>query len=367
MHLSPVGLTIDDLDTPALLVDLDALERNARRMAACILGGGKRWRPHAKAFKTPALAHLLSGLGADGLTVAKVSEAEVMVDGGIRDILIAHLVVGPAKAARLAHLQRRGDVKATVDHTDQLGPLSEAAGAAGVSIGLLVDLDIGLGRTGVPTIEAAVALAERVAETPGLRFEGLMGYEGHTLTIPDPESKRSAIVEAIDRLDSARSAIEAAGLACHIVSAGGSGSYPITSLLPGVTELQAGGGIFGCRYYEEACHIEGHEPAIGVLATVVSRPTADRAILDAGRKAIGAHLAMPRLAGSPDVAVAGLSAEHATLRLPPAAADPLPIGRKVVVTPGYSDLTFVLHDRVLACRNGRVEAAWELQGRGKLQ
>lgn len=365
MQLSPIGLTISELDTPVLLLDLERLEHNVRTMATHFRQAGVQWRPHAKAFKTPAIAHLLKRAGAIGVTVAKVSEAEVMAAAGIDDILIAHLIVGRSKALRLAALQRQASVKVTVDHPDHLPTLSEAARETGVSLGVLVDVDLGMGRTGVGSAEAAVVLARRVAETPGLRFEGLMGYEGHTLFIPDPEEKRQAIGQAIGRLIEAKRAVEASGLPCKIISAGGSGSYQITAGLPGLTEIQAGGGVFACMYYVEVCRVAGHQAAISILATVVSRPRPDRAILDAGRKALSDYKIMPTLPAYPDSRIVGLSAEHATIELGP--ATDLRIGQKVEVIPGYSDFTFVLHDRVIGHRGGRVEAVWPLWGRGMLQ
>ncbi|HEU5119257.1 MAG TPA: DSD1 family PLP-dependent enzyme, partial [Isosphaeraceae bacterium] len=201
--------------------------------------------------------------------------------------------------------------------------------------------------------------------THGLRFDGLMGYEGHTLAIPDQEQKRQAIRDAIGRLLEARRAVEGAGLTCKIVSAGGSGSYQITSELPGLTELQAGGAIVGCMYYLQQCRIEGHSPALRVLATVVSRPRPDLAILDSGRKTLSDHGAQPALPNLPGARILGLSAEHATVEVDP--ESPLPIGSKVEIIPGYSDLTFVLQDRVLATRNEVVEAVWPLLARGMLQ
>jgi D-serine deaminase-like pyridoxal phosphate-dependent protein len=365
MQLSAVGLPLADLDTPALLLDLDRFEHNVATMAGHLRERGVAWRPHAKAFKCPAIAHALRRAGAIGVTVAKVSEAEVMAACGLDDILIAHLVVGPSKAARLAALQRQAEVKATVDHPAQVGPLADAARAAGVTVGLLVDVDLGMGRTGVSSPEAAVALARQVAEAPGLRFDGLMGYEGHTLFLDDPEAKRRAIGEAIARLLHARDAVAAAGLPCRIISAGGSGTYQYTADIPGVTEIQAGGGVFACMYYIQGCRVRGHQTAISVLATVVSRPAPDRAILDIGQKSISGHRQNPVLKDHPDCPVLGLSAEHATVAVRP--DRDLRISEKVEVIPGYSDFTFVLHDRLLAHRGGRVEAAWPLWGRGMLQ
>jgi D-serine deaminase-like pyridoxal phosphate-dependent protein len=365
MQLSPIGLNTSELDTPALLIDLELLQHNIDRMAECFRERGVAWRPHAKAFKCPAIAHLLRRAGAIGVTVAKVSEAEVMAAGGIDDILIAHLVVGQSKVARLAALQHQADVKVTVDHPDHLGPLGRAADRAGVKIGVLVDVDLGMKRTGVATGEAAVELARHVSATSGLRFDGLMGYEGHTLMIPDASEKRAAITKAIAKLLQARDLVEAAGLRCRILSAGGSGSYQYTALIPGITEIQAGGGIFACQYYTRICGVTGHRPALTVLATVVSRPGSDRAILDIGQKSVSQHQTPPVLRDHPGCRVIGLSAEHATVAVEPETK--LEIGEKVHVIPGYSDFTFVLHDRVLVLLRGRVTAVWDLLGRGQLQ
>lgn len=365
MLISPVGWPLDRLDTPALLLDLDAFEHNADTMATHIMARGLNWRPHAKAFKSPTIAHRLRAMGATGVTVAKVSEAEIMAGAGIEDLLIAHMVVGPAKAARLAALQRIANVRATVDSPLQLPALSEAARNADVSIGLLIDVNLGMDRTGVETPEAAVALAKAIFAAPGIRLDGLMGYEGHTLLIPDPDAKREAIRQAIGRLREAVKAVKAAGFSCPIVSAGGTGSYQFTADEPGLTELQAGGGVFSCRYYTELCQVAGHRPALTVLATVVSRPAPDRVILDIGQKSISGYRASPVLPDFPRSAVETLSAEHTTVSIPADTA--LAIGDRVQVIPGYSDFTFVLHDRVLAHRQGRVEAVWPLLGRGQLQ
>jgi D-serine deaminase-like pyridoxal phosphate-dependent protein len=365
MLLSPVGLPVSELDTPALLIDLESLDHNVEKMARHFKERGVAWRPHAKAFKCTAIAHRLRRAGAIGVTVAKVSEAEVMAAGGIDDILIAHLVVGPSKVARLAALQGVADVKVTVDHLAHLAPLSQAATSAGVTIGVLVDVDLGMARTGVGTIEEAVALCRHVSATPGLRFDGLMGYEGHTLAIESPAEKREMIASAISRLLRARDAVEAVGLKCQIISAGGSGSYQYTADIPGITEIQAGGGIFACQYYTQVCHVVGHRPALTLLATVVSRPAPDRIVLDIGQKSVSQHRTPPVLRDFSNCHVANLSAEHATIQIDPKSA--FEIGEKLHVIPGYSDFTFVLHDRVLSVRQGHVQAVWELHARGRLQ
>jgi D-serine deaminase-like pyridoxal phosphate-dependent protein len=192
-----------------------------------------------------------------------------------------------------------------------------------------------------------------------------MGYEGHTLSIRDDVAKDRAIRAAIDRLIEVRDTILRDGLECPIVSAGGSGSYQFTAGIPGVTEVQAGGGIFACRYYTETCRITGHRPAISLLATVVSRPDRSRVVLDIGVKSVSSHCEQPVLKYHPEISITRLSAEHACLEVPDTLE--LPIGSKVEVIPGYSDFTFVLHDRVLGHRAGRVESCWELWARGLLQ
>jgi D-serine deaminase-like pyridoxal phosphate-dependent protein len=288
-----------------------------------------------------------------------------MAAGGIEDILIAHLVVGPSKVTRLAALQRQADVKVTVDDAVHVAQLSQAAHTAGTTIGVLVDVDLGMKRNGVAVPEKAAELARLVSTAPGLRFDGLMGYEGNTLMIPDPDEKRAAVTAAIGKLLQTRDLVQARGLHCRIISAGGSGSYQVTADISGVTEIQAGGGIFACQYYTQACKVTGHRPALSVLATVVSRPYEDRAILDIGQKSISQHQGPPVLRDFPGCRVVGLSAEHATVVLGPGID--WKIGEKLHVIPGYSDFTFVLHDRVLGFRSGRVESVWNLLGRGQLQ
>jgi D-serine deaminase-like pyridoxal phosphate-dependent protein len=183
--------------------------------------------------------------------------------------------------------------------------------------------------------------------------------------IPDPEEKRLAISKSLGLLADAKNHLEEHGLNCRIVSAGGSGSYEFAADVAGPTELQAGGGIFACRYYTEGCGVKGHTPAISVWTTVVSRPTDTRAVLDAGFKSMSAHKQNPVVRDHPQARILNLSAEHVIVELE--SQSPLKIGSKLHIIPGYSDLTFVLHDRVLGYRGGRVQSSWELWGRGKLQ
>ncbi len=365
MSSAVIGWRKFDLDTPALLLDLSALERNVDRMASTFKAAGVGWRPHTKAIKVPALAHKLIDAGALGITCAKVAEAEVMAAAGIRDILIANQVVGDLKIARLLALLPEADPIVAVDHADNVRALDRAARAADKRLRVVVEVDIGMHRAGVQPGAAAVALAEQVAACPGLRFAGLMGWEGQAVAIADPTAKQREIERAVGLLTSTAERCRAAGLPVDIVSCGGTGTYQFTARLPGITELQAGGGIFCDIYYHDVMHVD-HEYALTILATVTSRPTPTRIICDAGKKSMSCDAAMPRPLIEAPVARMALSAEHATIELAEGTSA-LQVGDKIEFVVGYSDTTTMLHDELYAVRDGRVEAAWPILGRGKLQ
>ncbi len=246
-----IGHPIRDLDTPVLLVDLDTLDRNIAKMRQVIMAeAGIGWRPHTKAIKTPAIAHKLLQAGAHGVTCAKLSEAEVMAAAGIRDILIANQVVGPAKIARLVRLLRHADIVVAVDCDAHIKALDAAAQPAGTRLRVVIEVNIAMNRAGVEPGAPVVALARGVASCRGLRFAGLMGWEGGRLAeIPDPDEKRKSIEAAVGLITASAERCRAAGLPVEIVSCGGTGTYWITAKLPGVTEVQAGGGIFCDVHY----------------------------------------------------------------------------------------------------------------------
>ena len=361
---TPIGLPVDDLDTPALLVDLELLDRNVERIARVVIDeAGIGWRPHTKALKTPALAHRLIARGALGVTCAKLAEAEVMAAGGVKDILVANQVVGPAKARRLAHLRRSADVAVAVDSEIGVRQIGAAAAAAGTEVRVVVEVNVGMDRAGVAPGEAAVRLARVAAGTPGVRLAGLMAWEGHTLDVEPADAKRRAIENAVGLLTDSADRCRAAGLPIDIVSCGGTGSYRITARQPGVTEIQAGGGVLGDAMYRQRFGVD-HECALRIAATVTSRPTPERVVCDAGRKTMSVDSATPevqRLA----VTGARFSAEHGVLTLAEPSDTP-GVGDRLEFIAGYSDTTVVLHDAIYATRNGVVEAVWPLLGRGRL-
>jgi D-serine deaminase-like pyridoxal phosphate-dependent protein len=366
MHFPPLGTPKDALDTPALCLDLPALDANIREVAALCRRHGVAWRPHSKAHKSPDIARRLIEAGAIGMTCAKLGEAEVFAAAGISDLLIANMIVGPRKIERLVALRRKADPIVCVDHLDQAEPISAAMHSAGLAVRVLIELDVGMSRVGVAPGEAALDLARRVSDLPGLQLAGLMAWEGHLLTIDDPADKAAKIESAIDRLTATRRLLESSGLPCNIVSCGGTGSLPLTVQQPEITEVQAGGVIFMDAFYRHRCRIEGFRHALTLLVTVVSRPAPDRAVIDAGRKAMfnDSHPAL--VVGRDDIQVDRLSAEHGQLKLAPAAQS-LRIGERLELIPGYSDLTTVLHNQFYVLEEGKLVDIWPLAGRGRLE
>ncbi len=355
-----------DLDTPSLCIDLDIMQANIESMAEFIQSRGKDWRPHAKCHKTPAIAWKQLEAGAIGVTVAKVSEAEVMAQAGIQDILIANMVVGQTKWERVAALCQWADPIVAVDHYAQAEPLAKICRQHGVQCRVILEVDIGLNRVGVQPGIAALELAHGVSRLEGLSLCGIMGYEGHLLRIEDPDEKAQKIESAMKMLTSCRDMFDRDKLDCHIVSAGGTGSYQFTSDCEGITELQAGGGIFADPMYQDWCGVTGLNYSLTCLATVVSRPALDRAILDCGRKSQNPDIYKPLVKGYPDAEVTQTSAEHCALKLNGESRN-LKIGDKIELIVGYADFTSILHENFYGFRGDRLEVIWPIQGRGKIQ
>lgn len=360
--MNRIGMTLDELDTPFLWTDVAQLDANIAKVAAYFREAGVGWRPHTKGVKTPAIAHKLIAAGALGLTCAKLGEAEAMVAAGIREILIANQTVGPHKYRRLAALQRQANVIAAVDDAATLPGLSAAAQSAGVEIPLLVEVNGGMNRAGTEPGAATVELAQQIHSTPGLRLDGLMAWEGHTLALPETE-REAGIHKAVGLLLSSAEACRAAGLPVKIISCGGSGTMTVTAHIPGITEMQAGGAIFGDATYRR-WHAPT-EPAIFVRTVVSSRPAPDRIIVDAGWKTLPAWITQPVPIGVEGVVKVGMSAEHGTVTLDRPNSE-RKVGDFLDFIVGYGDNTVCLHDEIVGARDGRVEAVWPVSARGKL-
>ncbi len=366
MFQPSVGSDKAALDTPILCIDLDVMESNIRSMASYITERGKQWRPHEKCHKTPAIALKQIAAGAIGVTCAKVSEAEVMAAAGIHDILIANMIVGQPKVERVASLCQTADPIVACDHFVQVEPLAETCRRNGVSCRVIVEVNIGLDRVGISPGRDTLELAKAIDQLDGVRLAGIMGYEGHLLKHEPLDEKQSLIHEAMNVLVGCRDSLLENGLCCDIVSAGGTGSYQITSDCPGVTELQAGGGIFADPMYQNMCHVRDLEYSLTVLATIASRPTLERAILDCGRKTLHPDFHLPIVKNHADAEAVRLSAEHCELKLGPQSQE-LQIGDKVELIPGYADFTTVMHDNFYGFRGNRLEVVWPILARGKLQ
>lgn len=359
-----VGLPVSALDTPALLIDLDAFERNIAAMAADIASRGAQWRPHSKAHKCPAVAHRQIAAGAIGVTCAKLGEAEVFAASGVRDILIANQIVGPIKTRRLAALAAYADVIVAVDDADNVRELDAAARAAGTRPRVVIEVNVGMERCGVEPGEATVALARIVSACEGLRFAGVMAWEGHTMAIPAGDARTAEIRRACALLVETAEACRAAGMPVAIVSAGGTGTYLTTAATAGVTEVEAGGGVFGDVLYRTiGANVEA---ALTLMTQVTSRPKPGRVIVDAGRKSIDPSSCQPTVLDLEIAGPIGFSAEHGTINLAIPSESPR-IGERLRFQVGYSDQCNHLHENFFGIRNGLIECVWPILGRGKLQ
>ncbi|MEX2031453.1 MAG: alanine racemase, partial [Dehalococcoidia bacterium] len=351
MAADEVGRTIAEVDTPALWVDMDALDHNIATMARITREHGVDWRPHIKASKAPDLAKRLMAGGAVGVTCAKVGEAEVMVDHGVLDILIANEIVGPLKIARLVALAGRATLCVAVDDERNLRTIAEVAAAAGVNVDVLVDINVGANRCGV-TPDRAPALARLALDLAGVTLRGLMGYEGHVMGM-QPEDKEAESAKAADVLQQAIAALRAAGIEPRVVSGGGTGNYWMATALGALNELQAGGGVLMDLSYEDRMKVPGHRQALFLTAQIVSTTVPGRAIADAGWKSTGMHTGIPACIDPPGLSVRALNAEHTILDRE--AGTEVEPGQRITLVPHYSDSTVLLHRNMYAVRDGRIE------------
>jgi D-serine deaminase-like pyridoxal phosphate-dependent protein len=349
-----------DIPTPALIVDVAALDRNIARMAAFFADGGCRLRPHFKAHKTPAIARRQLAAGSCvGVTCATVSEAEVVKDF-CDDILIANEIVSPDKCARAAALARESVVTVAVDSIAGLEALGAASTAAGVTIGVLVDVNVGQGRCGVEPGEAGVALARRAADTSGLIVRGVMGYEGHLQPLRDRAERDVRARAAMHELVETARQIRGQGIPCEVVSSGGTGTYDISGRVAGVTEIQAGSyALMDTDYGSVGVPFE---QALFVLGTIVSRPSPERCVADCGHKSMTKDHGHPSVKGLEGATVTALNDEHATIAVPPSCR--LSIGDRIQLIPSHTDPTVNLHDVFYAVEGDRVVGVWPIVARG---
>jgi len=353
------------LDTPALLADLDIMESNIADIAKFCRSHGVQWRPHFKGHKTVEVAQMQISAGAIGITCAKLGEAEILAANGIGDIMIANQIVGALKVRRLMRVKDGADVIVAVDGVDNVRELAAAAGQAGKALRVVIEVNIGMNRAGTAPGEPTLALADEIARHPDLRLVGVMGWEAQTTGIADPGEKEKAVAAAIGLLTQSAELCRKAGHDMSIVSCGGTGTLLYCVKQPGVTEVQVGGGVMNDAHYRWHYNID-LPFALKVLATVTSRPTPTRIILDAGRKTMSIETAVPHPLGLPPVKEVRLSAEHAQIELE-APSDRPRVGERVEFIPGYTDTTVHLHEEMVALRGNRIEAVWKVAGRGKIK
>ena len=358
-----IGRPVTDLDTPALLLDIAVMQRNLQRMMNFLAGKGVRLRPHVKLYRgTPELVRIQLAAGASGMTCAKLSEAETLAAEGVQDILIANQIVGPIKIERLIRLALISDIKVAVDSRENAAALSQAAQTRGIRLGVLVEVNIGHNRCGVAPFQPALDLVRFILEQPGLKFMGLMGYDGHcTLKVTD--SERGALSRQANRLlvDTAKF-VEQTGITVEIVSGAGTFTYRYACEVAGITEVQAGSFLLMDTAFRDH-GVSEFEPSLSVLATVISRPSypgaEDLAIIDAGRKSISPQLGLPEVKRPASARVRSLSDEHGRVILE-AGAGAVEIGDKLELWVRDANATINQFDRFYVVREGSVEAVWPI-------
>jgi 3-hydroxy-D-aspartate aldolase len=353
-----LGQALDEVDTPALVLDLDAFEANLDALQASLAGHRIGVRPHAKTHKSPEIAKRQLARGALGVCCQKVSEAEALVDGGIGDVLVSNEVVGAPKIRRLADLAKRARIGVCVDDAANLREIA----SSGAKLDVYIEVDVGMRRCGVPPGEPVLALAKEIRKTK-LRFAGLQAYHGRAQHVRSMAERRAAIEAAAAVVRETKALLQKNAITCPIVTGAGSGTYMLEVESGAWDEIQPGSYVFMDADYarnEWAAPLPRFQHALFVLATVMSRPAAERAIVDAGLKASSVDSGMPLVWQRPGVAYVQASDEHGKLE-----GSPLPrLGEKLLLVPGHCDPTVNLYDWYVGVRGGRVEALWPITARG---
>jgi D-serine deaminase-like pyridoxal phosphate-dependent protein len=349
-----------DIETPALLLDKKKFDSNARKMSDFFVGKNVKVRPHAKTHKCARIAKEQLAKGAIGITCAKLSEAESMVENGIEKILIANEIVEEAKIRRLALLNRKAKTMVALDDYENAVDISSIACEFGLRIPVLVDVNVGMNRCGVEPDEC-VKFVKAILQRPGLEFAGIMGYEGHAVLVPDIEERRKKAVKSMETLVSCANAIKAEGVRVDIVSGGGTGTYNISSKVEGITEIQAGSYILMDNRYSGVT--PEFEKALSVLCTVISAKSPDRIVTDCGVKAVAKDFGMPTVKDRPDLDIRMLCEENAVIC---ANSANIPhVGDKLEIYPSHICTTVALHDKYHVIEKGNVVDVWDINARGK--
>jgi D-serine deaminase-like pyridoxal phosphate-dependent protein len=363
-------MKITELETPALLIDLDIMERNLNSMAAYTKAHGLRLRPHTKTHKTPALARRQMELGAVGITVAKVGEAEVMVSSSPNELLVAYPVIGGKKLHRLMDVAKHTNLTVSLDSVEAAQGLSDAAAGAGVTVGVLVEIDAGMGRVGVTPGPQVIALAKAIDRMPNLEFRGIAFYPGHIKLMDD--AGHAALARVDDLLSSVISDLKTAGFAVPIVSGGSTPTMHHLHEVPHMNEARPGTYIFNDRntIASGACKLE--DCAASILLTVVSTAVPGQMIIDGGSKTFssdgvgGGATGFGHLVEAPEAVFEKMNEEHGYVKLK-GVSKGFKIGDRVRMIPNHVCVAVNLHERIYGVRGDEVEETWKVEARGKLQ
>jgi D-serine deaminase-like pyridoxal phosphate-dependent protein len=347
-----------EIDTPALLLDLDAMESNLQKMASFFTGRMCKLRPHFKNHKSPALARKQLEAGAIGITCATLREAEILVYRGLSDVLIANEIVDESKLNRIAELSRSASVVVAVDDERVVDDMARIHRNRKAGFQVIVDVNIGLNRCGVPPGEAAVSLARR-ATGAGLKVRGIMGYDGHHQATPPNPQRDDQVRAGCKSLIDTAAQLEGVGIPAAIVSTGGTGTYSISGQCSGITDVQAGSYLLmDTRYMNLGAPFRR---SITVLTTVVSKRNPENAVIDCGVKAMSSERGLPVLKDILGAKIAALHAEHAPIELDPSASAAIEVGKKLELWVEYSDATVNLHTHMYGVRNGEVEEVFQIE------
>lgn len=352
-----VGQPVSNLETPSLLVDLSVMERNLQTMAHFFRQRSAKLRPHFKNHRVLELAELQVKYGAIGLTCARVWQAASLIDAGVHDILIANELAGESSLASFVELSAKAPVVLAVDNSGAVQELARLSRNRKTDVHVVVDIDLGLKRCGVAPGAAAVALAKSVVES-GLKFRGIMGYEGHLQPLPPGPEKEAVVKAAMQALLETKTQIESDGIPVEIVSCGGTGDYSISGAFPGVTENQAGSYLLMDAWY--APFAPDFAPSLSVLATVISKTPGERIVADAGAKALSGERGLPSVMNLKGLKLRALHAEHAPIDFVDSDVA-LEVGDKIEIGVHYHDGTIQLHHKMYGVRDGRVERVYTIE------
>lgn len=365
-------LAIDELSTPALLIDFDRLVGNLHKMADHARGKNVGLRPHTKTHKCPIIAKMQIDLGAIGVCAAKVSEAEVMVAGGVDNVLITSPVVTSEKISRVIALAKKSSgIQMVVDNAKTIDNFNKVAKAAGIVLRVILDLDTGTKRTGIAMGKPALVLAQQIGKCDALQFDGLQAYAGHLMHVTGHAQRKSRSVATFAEAIDTKEMIERAGIEVNVLTGGGTGTFDIDSDIEPVTDLQVGSYLFMDVQYREIGDADSDvfdyfEPSLFVLVTAISQPVPDRITVDGGYKAFASDSVVPEFRDVSGLVYHWGGDEHGIVQLKEPSR-PVKLGDKLPMIVSHCDPTVNLYDHYHIVRNGRVDELWPIAARGRSQ